>query len=59
MKVKIRCIECGRKHKIYVATLKEARRAKRSIRNNYTCEICKFRKLANNLARGIIQGIGY
>ena len=37
--------------------MKEARKTKRCMKNNYVCNICGFRKLTKNVIKGIIQGV--
>jgi len=59
MKVKAKCIECGKIHMVKVSTRRKARKIKNHFKSNPICSICKFRKLANNIAKGICKGLGY
>ena len=56
MLVKVRCGECGAKHKVKVANIKNARKLKRN-NKDYICDKCKFKVYLRNMAKQVINGI--
>lgn len=54
MVVKIKCKECGKKHKVKVATIKIARKIKRN-NKNYICNKCKFKIMIKGAAKEIVS----
>jgi len=53
MKVKNKCNDCGKSQKLYINSMKAARKIKRNYKeNDSTCNVCKFRELARKNIRG-------
>ncbi|MFT5871141.1 MAG: DNA-directed RNA polymerase subunit RPC12/RpoP [Clostridium sp.] len=54
MIVKIKCVECGIKHKVKVTTMKIARKTKKN-NKNYICNKCKFKIMVKGVAKEIVR----